>query len=184
MNIRSTFAAFCLFTVAVAVPLLMPTPASAWHVDTNATTDTTDYVPLKPTDILIGKVGNTGTIWVAGAKADTNSWINLTGALGLNSINSGNINDGTITNDDIAAGANIAASKLNLAGPTLGTLTVQTNATVAGTLGVTGIVTMGATQTVFSAAAAAAPTNLVAGAGVGINVRINGTNYLLHAKPN
>lgn len=67
---------------------------------------------------------------------------------------------------------------------TAGAATVQTNATVGGTLGVTGILTLGATQTVFSAAAAAAPTNLVAGAGVGINVRINGTNYLLHAKPN
>jgi hypothetical protein len=67
---------------------------------------------------------------------------------------------------------------------TIGALAVQTNATVGGTFAVTGIATLAATQTVFSAAAAPAPTNLVAGDGVGINVRINGTNYLLHAKPN
>lgn len=164
--------------------LLAPMAARAWQTDTNATTDTTDYVPHKPSDILLGQVGGTGTVWVAGRTGDSNSWINLTGAIGANSVNTGNINDGTIANADIATDAAIAASKLNLASITPGTAAIQTNATVGGTLGVTGILTLGATQTVFTAAAAAAPTNLVTGAGVGINVRINGTNYLLHAKPN
>lgn len=174
-----------LVAIAFAALAILPPPSAlAWHVDTNTTTDTTRYVPLKPTDILIGKVGNTGTVWVAGAQADTNSWINLTGALGANSVNSGTINDGTITNDDIAAGANIAASKLNLSGPTLGALTVQTNATVGGTLNVTGVMTLGATQLNFSAAGVAGPTNQVVADGVGIRVNVNGTNLILRATRN
>ncbi len=176
---KSIFDSIRIAVVAALMALaLFPLAAHAWQTDTNATTDTTDYVPHKPSDILLGQVGGTGTVWVAGRNGDSNSWINLTGAIGANSVNSSTINDGSITNDDINSAAAIASSKLNLAGPTIGALTVQSNSTL------TGIVTFGATQAHFSAAAFAAPTNLVAGAGVGLSVRINGTNYLLHAKPN
>lgn len=89
-----------------------------------------------------------------------------------------NLNGTVITNTP--ARLNSAAAP----GGTVGAIAVQTNATVGGTLNVTGIVTLNATQTVFAAAAATTPTNMIPGAGVGINVRINGTNYLLRATPN
>jgi hypothetical protein len=84
-----------------------------------------------------------------------------------------------------------------------GNVTIASNATVSGeatvhaaatlnTVSATGSTftvaalnpTFAATQLVFSAAAPTAPTNLVSGAGVGLRVRINGTNYLIRATLN
>lgn len=90
----------------------------------------------------------------------------------------------TVTVAGVVSATSFSPALNAAAAITAGSLTVQTNATVGGTLGVTGIATFAATQTVFSAVAATTPTNLVSGDGVGINVRINGTNYLIRATLN
>jgi hypothetical protein len=65
-----------------------------------------------------------------------------------------------------------------------------TASSVTGTVNATDIIvadttpTFASTQLVFTAVAAATPTNLVAGDGVGVRIRINGTNYLLRATLN
>lgn len=66
---------------------------------------------------------------------------------------------------------------------TINALTVSTNASVGGTLGVTGIATFAATQTVWSAAAAES-TNTVLTSNPALQVRVNGTNYLIKLFPN
>lgn len=68
----------------------------------------------------------------------------------------------------------------NCAEATIGEATIQTNATVGGTLGVTGVATFTA-KPVFSAAAAVAPTN---DASAGWTITVNGTNYVVALYPN
>lgn len=83
-----------------------------------------------------------------------------------------------------------------VANSTIGNATVQTNATIGGTLAVTGTTTLAdttisdvtptfaATSLVFTASAVAGPTNEVVADGVGIRVKVNGTNLLIRATPN
>lgn len=61
---------------------------------------------------------------------------------------------------------------------TLGTATIQTNATVGGTLAVTGVATLSA-QPNFAAAALVSPTGAVKQA---LSVKVNGTNYVVELK--
>lgn len=61
---------------------------------------------------------------------------------------------------------------------TAGTVAVQTNATVGGTLAVTGVATLTA-QPHFSAAGVASPTGAVIQA---LSVKVNGTNYVIELK--
>lgn len=97
-----------------------------------------------------------------GTNATVGGTLGVSGATTLN----------TLTTTGATFVANQAASVRGAT--TLNSLSATGAVTVATTLGVTGIATFAATQTVFTAAATLAPTNAAV---AGLHVRINGTNY-------
>lgn len=192
-TIQKLFAAALIAALAYAVapPAAAVEPEGPYQgavtarVDTNVPTVAARYTPRWHGDILIGfDAGGTQKVFVAGstnAVASTNDWIGYS----------------------VPANAAIPnGSTFTFQAGTLGLFTVTTNANVAGTMGVTGAmvvtgdlgaqdvnagkITLATNQLTITAAAAAAPTNLVAGSAdaVGINVTVNGTNYKIRATLN